>query len=86
MHNQLLASAPSAKAHALAQALAQTVRTQHAQDPSLAHHEVHQAFALAQQQLAQEFGGASYIRLVAVAASVLIALVGLGAALYMAQP
>ena len=48
--------APSHKAQALAQAMAEFVRAKHAQDPTLQHHEVQQAFALAKYQTAKEFG------------------------------
>ena len=86
MHTQVPAAVPSARAQALAHALAQTARTQHTQDPTLQPDEVQQAFALAQHQLATELGGSPRARLVAMTLVVLAAGAGLTVALFMAQP
>lgn len=80
MNFPITPSPPSAKAQALSQQLAQLVRESHAGDPTLGHHDVRQAFALAQHELAAEFGGGRHTRLmhlVLAAAGLLALLVAL---------
>ena len=82
-----MTAAPSARTQALAQKLSALVREHHAQDPSVQAGEVQQAFALAQQQLATEFGGsARRAQILAVLLLSLALALGLVVAMFSMQP